>query len=182
MNGKEDAEGGNLIGKKAVEFKDGHKSFNTMETEAISAYYLKERQIREHFEREKSSMIRPRNPIHAEATPRDGQGILLIDSSIPQVDVLSIHKESTLRRRRYLPVTGKIGNQDELYITERSPNRPAATQKIDSSVEFLTSIRKRKETLESQLSKMNVVLQTRKEGLNESLRRNYDHLSKTSKE
>lgn len=165
--------------KKAVEYNDGHRSFNAMETKAISAYYLKERQIRERFDREKASMIKPRNPIHAEATPRDGKGVPLIDNT-PQVDVLSLHKESIIRRRRYLPVAGKIGNQEEFYIAENSPTRRATTQKIDPTVEFLTSLRKRKEILELQLSNTEVLLQSRKTGLHESLRRNYDHLSKSS--
>jgi hypothetical protein len=82
-------------------FTNGHKTFNSSEAKSLFETQTRERRTKDFFEANKDSMIRPRNPLVGEITPRDKR---FGNSLIPPGDPTPIPERKA--------VTSKIGALD----------------------------------------------------------------------
>lgn len=80
-------------------FKNGHKQFTAAEAMELKHVLKVEEQLASNFERNKHKMVRARNPLTGEQTPRGkNDGVPILPDNLPPV------------RERVKPeVTGKIG-------------------------------------------------------------------------
>jgi hypothetical protein len=53
-------------------FKNGHKCFDSIETKTYNEAFERERRIAVNFEKNKHNLLKPRNPLNGEMTPRPG--------------------------------------------------------------------------------------------------------------
>jgi hypothetical protein len=89
-------------------FSDGHKTHNATEARALQEHLKSEKERRKYFEENKLTMVRARNPLTGEATPRDGLGEPIINPNW-------IDGGPPLHRRKEKELTEKIGVQSERY-------------------------------------------------------------------
>jgi hypothetical protein len=95
------------------EYSNGHKTMGAMEALALQQLLKSERDKAEYFATNKETMTRPRNPLTGEATPREGEGELIIN---PHWDEPVVRPEKE--------VSGKIGIKPEKYnILGNSPTK-----------------------------------------------------------
>mmetsp|Transcript_901 Transcript_901/g.899 ORF Transcript_901/g.899 Transcript_901/m.899 type:complete len:173 (-) Transcript_901:180-698(-) len=88
---------------------NGHKTLNASEAKALQELLKSEKERRKYFEENKFTMVRSRNPLTGEATPRDGQGEPIINTNwVDREPVL-------LRRKKDKELTEKIGVKSERY-------------------------------------------------------------------
>lgn len=80
-------------------FNNGHKSFTAMEALALTQTVNAEVKKSHYFEENKHKMVRPRNPLTGEITPRDGNGEPLIREFAGEFP-----------RKKEFEVTAKIGS------------------------------------------------------------------------
>jgi len=132
----------------AKRFTNGHKSFTTAEARAMNEQQGRERSTAMEFEKNLSSMYRPRNPLTGEETPRDGseyrfprrvEAVLLIpkDRSPPRP-----------AREKKLP-TLKIGEQAWNSIEAKKPASLEELSELDLGVEDGSPTRRNMARIES---------------------------------
>ena len=102
-------------------YSNGHKTLGAMEALGLQQLLKQERTRAEYFWNNKETMIRPRNPLTGEMTPREGEGEPIIN---PNWDAAPIPKEKE--------VSGKVGIKVERYnilgnmtekVDKREPRR-----------------------------------------------------------
>jgi hypothetical protein len=89
-------------------FSDGHKTHNVSEARALQEHLKSEKERRKYFEENKLTMVRARNPLTGEATPRDGLGEPIINPNW-------IDRGPPIHRKKEKELTEKIGVQSDRY-------------------------------------------------------------------
>jgi hypothetical protein len=102
---------------KEKKFQNGHKTFNSAEAKALDELLKSERQKADYFNENKFQILRARNPLTGEETPREGEG----------EPVMNLNWEY-----RDLPpkveITSKVGISPEKYaILGNSPKAPRSS-------------------------------------------------------
>jgi hypothetical protein len=113
-------------------FNDGHKTHNATEARALQELLKSEKERRKYFEENKLTMVRARNPLTGEATPRDGQGEPIINPNW-------VDRGPPLHRKKERELTEKIGVQTDRYNCLGNLNksgRPNSQAVIPSSGRF----------------------------------------------
>lgn len=87
---------------------NGHKTLNAAEAKALQELLKSEKDRRLYFEENKHKMVRSRNPLTGEATPRDGMGEPIINPNW-------VNREITSYRKKEKELTEKIGVKTERY-------------------------------------------------------------------
>lgn len=116
-------------------FNDGHKTHNATEARALQELLKSEKERRKYFEENKFTMVRARNPLTGEATPRDGQGEPIINPNW-------IDRGPPLHKKKERELTDKIGIQSDRYNCLGNLNksgRPNSQAVMVSSSRYLPS-------------------------------------------
>jgi hypothetical protein len=120
------------------EFKDGHKTLNAAEAKALQELLKSERDKRKFFEENKHRMIKARNPLVGEITPRDGMGEPIINPN---------HTNSDHYKKKPKELTEKIGINSNRYnclgnITSRTqPKDTTHIQELETTTALVSSCR-----------------------------------------
>ena len=94
-------------------YSNGHKTMGAMEALGLQQTLKKERDKAEYFAANKEIMVRKRNPLTGEATPREGEGEPIIN---PEWEDYPMPEKKQL--------SGKIGVKEERYaILGNSPSK-----------------------------------------------------------
>lgn len=103
-------------------FNDGHKTHNAAEARALQELLKSEKERRRYFEENKLTMVRARNPLTGEATPRDGMGEPIINPNW-------IDRGPPIHRKKQKELTEKIGVDTHRYncLGNISKSRPNST-------------------------------------------------------
>lgn len=133
-------------GRKEVdytkEWSNGHKVLSSAEAGALTQLMKQEERIRNQFEKHKYEMIRPRNPLIGEPTPRDERGEVVMNPNLnrtvrngsqllrPNTSPSMIPFTSTRIKPRKTELQGKIGVSEDIYKVlgnseaELTPSQP----------------------------------------------------------
>ncbi|RYH29017.1 hypothetical protein EON65_10015 [archaeon] len=113
--------------KKEVDYNkqwnNGHKVLTTSESGALTELLHQEERARIRFDHMKGGIMRPRNPLNGEPTPRDSRGEVVmnpknfstITNGLPILREYSDTDTATMRRKKAEPLQGKIGVNERKY-------------------------------------------------------------------
>lgn len=106
------------------QWNNGHKFFLASEAKALTELLRTEKHVSENFVRVRTKMVKPRNPLNGDATPRDVDGEPVLNPKSFQRIVGGIplfsekdHSDSQEIARKYVQkgTVGKIGVSDSKY-------------------------------------------------------------------
>mmetsp|Transcript_20311 Transcript_20311/g.29160 ORF Transcript_20311/g.29160 Transcript_20311/m.29160 type:complete len:94 (-) Transcript_20311:323-604(-) len=83
------------------EFSNGHKTLNAAEAKALQELLKSERDKRTYFENNKMKMVRARNPLAGELTPRDGYGEPIINTNWVDRELPTKKQKELTQKNRY---------------------------------------------------------------------------------
>jgi hypothetical protein len=103
-------------------YSNGHKTFGAMEALGFQQQLKREITTQEYFVRNKEIMIRPRNPLTGEPTPRDGLGEPIINPNwepSPVKEKKEVSAKIGIKHSKY----DILGNSDEKREDKTEPLR-----------------------------------------------------------
>jgi len=101
------------------EWKNGHKCFNAAESKAFSEQLYTESTSVDRFELNRRAMVRPRNPLNGDYSPRNARGVIVMNPNASHTVVGGVRLFSDDKTATQIAVKkdliGKIGVPDSKY-------------------------------------------------------------------
>ena len=170
--------------KEAKTFTNGHKSFTAAEARAMVEQQTRENKTAANFEVAKATLIRPRNPLTGEETPRPGgemgagmrrvEGVPLIPANQPKPSTPPATNMWS-RRNRPKDVSLKVGaleEEDARIQHELSPLPPHTSPSTVRELKRIEAMRVLQDTMGGELAFLTSKLAGRTEKISNSLIRN----------
>lgn len=168
--------------KEVKRFTNGHKSFTSAEARAMVEQQTREVVTAKVFEDFKSTILRPRNPLCGEQTPRDGgemgqsrvEGFLLLPPDRPKPVTPPDYKVWS-KRNRPKEASLKVGQLEETDVRtllELSPAAPRISPSGLREIKRIEAMRLLQDTMGSELSFLYSKLDGRQTKISSHLIRN----------
>jgi hypothetical protein len=136
-------------------WNNGHKFFLASEAKALTELLRTETNCRENFQTQKTGMVRPRNPLNGDITPRDARGEIVLNpnahgkiaNGIPLFSGRVSNSDEIVTKFVQKGTVGKIGITDSKY--DILGNKGAFGGNISSQPENLFSLTKTQNSLKA---------------------------------
>lgn len=164
-------------------FKNGHKSFTVAEAKVLTETHHRERRQVDNFEAYKSKMLRPRNPLLGEPTPRElvgvqGEVVERTGELLFPVRPKSAVSTATTSAYQQLPLSSRYTARStpryssRIYndqIPELSDEAPNPLKRSDQTEERISSLQNMQDNISGELEFLRMKLlekQRKLQGLN----------------
>lgn len=176
------AEAGDV--KEVKHFTNGHKSFTTSEARAMMEQQTRENKTAANFEASKATLVRPRNPLTGEETPRAGgemgagmrrvEGVPLIPANQARPTTPPASNMWS-RRNRPKDVSLKVGafeEEDARKLHDLFPLPPRTSPETARELKRIEAMRVLQETMGGELAFLTSKLAGRTDKISNSLVKN----------